>query len=87
MAVNLKDLVKSPQALVSLAAAAVVSLGTAGIIDTNLSGALQTLLGALLAVITALGHSAATVQVAAKQQATPSGPDPVPPSAGPTAGG
>lgn len=85
--IDWKQLVKSPQGLISLASAAVVALGTAGIVDTNLSNALQGLLVAVLGVVTAAGHTAASAKVTAKQQATPSGPAPVPPAAGPTAGG
>lgn len=67
--INWKELVKSPQGLVSLAAAAVVALGTAGIINTDLSNALQSLLVALLGVMTAVGHTAASAKVANRQQA------------------
>lgn len=76
MAVNWKNLVKSPQGLVSLAAAAVVALGTAGIINTSLSNALQALLVAILGVVTAVGHTAASAKVAARQQDKPAQPAP-----------
>lgn len=69
LSIDWKQLVKSPQGLLSLASAAVVALGTAGIIDTSLSNAIQGLLVAALGVITAMGHTAASAKVAAKQQA------------------
>lgn len=65
--IDWKQVIKSPQSLVSLAAAAVVSLGTAGIISESMSGALQTLLVAVLGVVTAAGHTTVTAKVAAKQ--------------------
>lgn len=81
--IDWKQLVKSPQGLISLASAAVVALGTAGIINTNLSNAIQGLLVAVLGVVTAAGHTAATAKVTAKQQAKPAT---VPPAASPTTG-
>ncbi len=80
MAVDWKQAVKSPQTLVSLAAAGVVSLGTAGIISESMSGALQTLLVAILGVVAAAGHTAATAKVTAKQ--TPPASPAVPPAPG-----
>ena len=65
--INWKSLIKSPQGLVSLVAAAVVALGTAGIINTTLSNAIQALLVAILGVVTAVGHTAATQKVAQRQ--------------------
>lgn len=76
--IDWKQVIKSPQSLVSLAAAAVVSLGTAGIISESMSGALQTLLVAVLGVVTAAGHATVTTKVTARQQST----GPVPPAPG-----
>ncbi len=75
--IDWKQLVKSPQGLVSLAAAAVVALGTAGIINTTLSNALQALLVAILGVVTAVGHTAASAKVAQRQD-KPVAPAPAP---------
>lgn len=62
-----KSLVKSPQAAVSALAALVAVAGTAGLLNTNLSNALQTLLTAVLGILVAVGHTAATAKVTAKQ--------------------
>lgn len=74
MTLNWKQLVKSPQGLISLAEAAVVALGTAGIINTTMSTAIQGLLVAVLGVIAAAGHTAVSAKVAAKQAAAPTPP-------------
>ncbi len=54
---------KSPQAAISLLVAVVTTAGTVGLIDTDLSGAIQTLLVAILGVISAVTHVAATAKV------------------------
>lgn len=82
--IDWKQLLKSPQALVSGLSAAVAVLGTVGIVNTNLAGALQTLLMAALGVVTAMGHTAAAAKVTAKQQAKQQLVTPAP---GATAGG
>lgn len=80
--IDWKQLLKSPQALVSAVSAAVAVLGTVGIVDTNLAGALQTLLMAALGVVTAVGHTAAAAKVAARQQAKQPPAAPVAPVSG-----
>lgn len=65
--INWGKVFKSPQAMVSLLVAVVTTAGTAGLIDTNLSGAIQTLLVAILGVISAVTHVAASAKVNQRQ--------------------
>lgn len=76
MAINWKNVIKSPQGWVSLAEAAVVALGTAGIITQSMSGAIQGVLTAVLALIAAAGAHGASTKLAARAAAKPVAPTP-----------
>lgn len=65
--INWGSVFKSPQAIISLLTAVVATAGTAGIINTTLTGAIQALLVAILGVVSAIGHVAASAKVVQRQ--------------------